>query len=220
MVNNPVKGKKSAPRNSSNREWIDSLTYPVSEQALKELRKILVRALKPALSKYVDRELDQFVEDVAQDALLKVLENIDSFRGESKLTSWAITIAIREGLTVLRRKRWQNISLNSLAGDQNEKEGGEIRSNQFSSNDPSPDDSAHTTIVMDQIMQIIGEELSEKQKMAMVAVKIHDMPMTAVADKMGVKRNALYKLLYDARKSLKARMKQKGINPETLLQSM
>ncbi|MDZ7690262.1 MAG: hypothetical protein U5K69_03735 [Balneolaceae bacterium] len=38
-------------------------------EPLQNLANTLIQGLKPALSKYVDRELDQFVEDVAQDAL-------------------------------------------------------------------------------------------------------------------------------------------------------
>lgn len=77
------KTDKKAPY--TNEEWVELLSEPPNEQAVQELRNYLVRGLKPALSKYVDRELDQFVEDVAQDALLKVLDNIHSFRGERNL---------------------------------------------------------------------------------------------------------------------------------------
>ena len=95
----------------TNEEWVKALSQPVDERAVALLRRKLIQGLKPALHKYVDRELDQFVEDVAQDALLKILDNIDSFRGESKLLTWAMKIAVREGLTELRLKRYDDSSL-------------------------------------------------------------------------------------------------------------
>src|SRR6056297_3221860 len=107
------RGKEEASY-ETNEEWVEALSQPVDEQAVELLRKQLIQGLKPALHKYVDRELDQFVEDVAQDALLKVLDNIDSFRGESKLLTWAMKIAVREGLTELRLKRYDDISIEDL----------------------------------------------------------------------------------------------------------
>jgi len=54
------------------------LSAPADETAIAELRQILVRGLKPALHQYVDYELDQFAEDIAQDALLKILANLET----------------------------------------------------------------------------------------------------------------------------------------------
>ena len=120
----------------TNAEWVRALSHPVDEKAVKLLRKKLIRGLKPALYKYVDRELDQFIEDVAQDAMLKILDNIDSFRGESKLTTWAMTIAVREGLTELRLKRYNDISLENLKPDDDNRE---VFSMKVAGHEPQPD---------------------------------------------------------------------------------
>ena len=39
------------------------------------------------------------LEDFVQDALLKILAALDTFRGESLFTTWAQNIAVRVGLT-------------------------------------------------------------------------------------------------------------------------
>jgi RNA polymerase sigma-70 factor, ECF subfamily len=51
------------------------------------------------------------VEDFAQEALIKIMANLDSFRGESRFTTWAQKIAVRVAFTELRRLRWQDVSL-------------------------------------------------------------------------------------------------------------
>ena len=63
-----------------------------SDLALADLRAFLVRGLGFALSNRSDVD-DQILEDFVQDALLKILENLGSFRGESRFTTWAQKIA-------------------------------------------------------------------------------------------------------------------------------
>ncbi len=207
------KGKKSY---DTNEEWILALTEPVNEHAVAQLRDILIRGLKPALHKYVDRELDQFVEDVAQDALLKILGKIDSFRGESKLITWAMKIAVREGLTELRLKRYEDISINDPEADNDSRE----MSSNFTSNEPQPDRLAHESQLMEIMMRIINEELTEKQKMAIQGIMIDDLPPEVVTEQIGINRNALYKLVYDARLKLKNRFEQEGFDTEEMLNSL
>jgi len=43
------------------------------------------------------------------------------------------------------------------------------------------------------------------------------MPLEAIADRMGTNRNALYKLLYEARKRLKRRMETEKLSAEDVL---
>jgi len=209
------KTKKSPPY--SNKEWVELLTEPADERAVAELRKYLVRGLKPALSKYVDRELDQFVEDVAQDALLKVLEHVHTFRGESKLTTWAMKIAVREGLTVLRRKRWDNISIEDLKGPNADDDSGEIFSETFSTDSPSPEMSTAQKMMLEKVHDIIENVLTDKQRKVITALMIHDLPISVVAEQMNTNRNNLYKLVYDARKKLKNEFELQGIDPEEML---
>lgn len=204
----------------SNQEWVELLAPPTDERAVTELRKILVRGLKPALSSYVDRELDQFVEDVAQDALLKVIDNVQSFRGESKLTTWAMKIAVREGLTVLRRKRWDNISIEDLKGPKADDDSGEIFSETFATQGPSPEMTTAQKMVLEQVEEIIDKILTEKQRSVMTALMIQGLPVTIVADQMDTNRNNIYKLLYDARKKLKNEFEIQGINPKQMLEEL
>ena len=91
----------------SNQKWLEMLRGPQREQALADLRALLMRGLRAALAghrKITEGDLDDFV----QDALVRILDALDSFRGESRFTTWAHKIAIRVALTELRRRRWRD----------------------------------------------------------------------------------------------------------------
>jgi RNA polymerase sigma-70 factor (ECF subfamily) len=45
------------------------------------------------------------------------------------------------------------------------------------------------------------------------------MPVAEVATRMGMKRNALYKLMHDARVRLKARLAVEGLSAQDVLES-
>jgi len=203
-----------------NDDWVKSLSSPPDEKVVAELRQILIQGLKPALHKYVDRELHQFAEDTVQDAMLKILDKVHTFRGESKFVSWAMKIAVREGLSELRRKKWKDISLQDLAGSGSGKESSEINAMEFSSNGPDPERVTHENIVLEKVMEIIDNELSDRQKLAIKALMIQGMSMTVVAEQMAVNRNALYKLVHDARVKLKRRMEAEGMDPDEILNRM
>ena len=81
------------------------------EAAIQQLRIYLVKGLKASLYNYVDRDLDDFIEDIAQDSILIILNKYDTLRGNNKFTTWAMKIAVRECYSELRKKRYEDISL-------------------------------------------------------------------------------------------------------------
>lgn len=209
------RGKKKKSY-STNDEWVQALSPPPEEEAINQLRNYLVKGLKKALYKNIDRDLGQFVEDITQDSLLKILDNVDSFRGESRFTTWAMKIAIREGYTELRKKRYQDISLQDYSHfDPEEKSAVEIKEEQA-----EPDQITHESMMVQKVMKIMDEELTEKQKKVIEYLMIEQIPMTVVAERMGSNRNAIYKLVHDARVKLKNRLEVEGINPEEMLHNM
>ena len=97
----------------TNEEWLAALRGPEQEEALADLRTFLVRGLGYALANRSDVD-DQVREDFAQEALLKILNGLDTFRGESRFTTWAQKIAVNVAFTELRRRRWQDTSLEAI----------------------------------------------------------------------------------------------------------
>ena len=84
---------------------------------------------------------------------------------------------------------------------------------------PTPEVSTERSELIAQVTKIITEELTEKQRNAIIAILIHGMPVEEVANRMGMTRNALYKLLHDARLRLKQRMAENGLTPDEVLAS-
>jgi len=208
---------KQQPR--TNDQWVQDLSTPgpQQEEALADLRQTLVRGLGYALAKYTNvRESD--LEDFGQDALLKVLAGLQSFRGQSRFTTWAQKIAVHTAFTELRRRRWRDVSFEAVTAPPDAED-----TVAFFAPDALVDSSTDTeqqTIqneMLDVLRRVITEELTDKQRQALVAVRFYGMPMTEVARRMDTNPNALYKLLFDARKRLKQRILAKGLSPEDIL---
>jgi RNA polymerase sigma-70 factor (ECF subfamily) len=204
----------------TNSEWLDDLKSdgPGMEDALTDLRSVIVKGLPYALSKWLsptDPGFDDLVEEVAQETLLRVLSHKDTFEGRSKFTTWVQKIAVRLAITELRRKRWQDTSLDGLL----EAEGTSVGPRLMVDPSPSPELTTEQSELMDSVQRLIDEELTEKQRKALVAIRVHGMPIEEVARRMEMTRNAVYKLLHDARNRLKKTMEEEGLSPEDVLAS-
>ncbi|MFD2530856.1 RNA polymerase sigma factor [Gracilimonas halophila] len=208
------RGKSS--RSYSNEEWIESLSPPPDEVAIEALRNHLVIGLRSSLYKYVKRDLNDFVEDITQDSVLKILDKLETFRGESKFTTWAMKVAVREGYSELRKKRYKDISLEQYSSyDPDEKQAVEIEHEQA-----GPDQVTHESMLVQKVMKIMEEELTDNQQKVLQHLMIDQIPMTVVAEMMDSNRNAIYKLVHDARLKLKNRLEIEGIDPEEILLEM
>ncbi len=202
----------------TNAQWVTELSEPGEEQeiALSDLRAIIMRGLPYALSKWLnpsDPQFESLSEEVAQDTLLRVLDSLHTFEGRSKFTTWVHKIAVRIALTELRRMRWRDVSLDELT----ENAPGEGPRGILAAHEAGPDVIAEQSDMIEHLQRVISEELTDKQREALVATHIQGMPLEEVARRMGTNRNALYKLLHDARKRLKTRLEQEGLSPEDVL---
>jgi RNA polymerase sigma-70 factor (ECF subfamily) len=201
----------------TNEDWLIDLAAH-QEAAIEDLRQRLQRGVYYYLSR--ERSdlrdtpqdvLTQMAQDFAQDAVLRVLDNLETFRGDSKFTTWAMKIATRVAISELRRARYKDFSLENITA------GGEIMlrlapSSPFNSSPPpGPEKSAE----QDEVLKLIGrgfeEVLTDRQRLALEAVTLRGIPMDVVAQELDSNRNALYKLLHDARKKLKAYLLEEGL---------
>jgi RNA polymerase sigma-70 factor (ECF subfamily) len=193
----------------NNDQWLADLRGPKKDEALGDLRVVLVRGLRTALHGRTS-SVEPSIEDFVQEALIKILDNLDSFRGESRFTTWAHKICVRTAFAEMRRSRWRDVSLEEVIDRQEE--------SVSASTDPltDPERAATKGMILAQFRRFIDEELTEKQRTALLA-GLGGMPLEAIADRMGTNRNALYKLLHDARKRLKRRMEAENLLPQAVL---
>jgi RNA polymerase sigma-70 factor, ECF subfamily len=100
-------------RERTNEQWLTELRGPNPDGALADLYDLLVRGLGAAFGGYGGGVEANF-GDFAQEALIKITANLNSFRGESRFTTWAQKIAMNVALTELKRRRWRDVSLQEL----------------------------------------------------------------------------------------------------------
>jgi RNA polymerase sigma-70 factor (ECF subfamily) len=105
----------STRRNRADQDWVADLASSEerSEAALAELRGFLMAGLRRAFPDLA-RE-GSWIEDFAQDALLRIREKLGSYRGDSRFLTWAMSIGIRTAISELRRARWRDVSLDQMA---------------------------------------------------------------------------------------------------------
>jgi RNA polymerase sigma-70 factor (ECF subfamily) len=205
----------------TNQEWLRALKGDGIEQedALKDLRAAILRAMRSHLAAdsgyratFNPEEARQIAEDCAQQTLLTVQQKIDTFRGESRFTTWATSIAIRVLLGELRRRKWNHVSLES---SHSRRRLSESPAEGLPCRDPE------LALQQDQIWniltEIIEQELTLKQRSILVAIVFEGMPLDLLADSMGTNRDNVYKILHDARKRLKRCLTRRGLTQEEIL---
>jgi RNA polymerase sigma-70 factor (ECF subfamily) len=202
-----------------NQAWLDDLraTGQQQDRALSDLRDILLRILPNALSRWLSPDsghFDAFLEDVTQDTLLRVLDRLDSFAGRSKFTTWVYTIAIRIAMNELRLRKWSEVSLEFLEEGQ---EPESMPSERFAAAVVNPEEALEQKDAMQLLQHFMYQELSVRQRSVMMAISVQGLPMDVVAERMNSNRNAIYKMMHDARLKLKRRLEREGLPPEELM---
>ena len=202
----------------TNEAWLSDLRNNGTEReaALEDLRAIIQKGLPYALSRWLSPDQPQFgalIDEVTQETLLRVLDQLDSFEGRSQFTTWVHKIAVRIALTELRRKRWRDASLDELT----ENEDLPPPPGLLADPQAGPEVSAERSDMLIRVRRIIDEELTERQRQALILLGVQDMPMEDAARRLKTNRNALYKLLHDARLRLKRRLSMEDITPNEVL---
>ncbi|MEW5829961.1 MAG: sigma-70 family RNA polymerase sigma factor [Chloroflexota bacterium] len=201
----------------TNEEWIADLRAGGERQAqaLEDLRAIILRGLPYAIAGRLDPnspESEALTEEIAQETLMRVLEYLDTFEGRSQFTTWAHKIAVRAALTELRRVRWREVPLPEMEVD----EEGDASYRELPDSRANPEVQMTRKDLMRRVQRIIAEELTDKQRQALTAT-MEGFPLEEAAQRLGMNRNALYKLLHDARLRLKKRMEKEGLTPQEVL---
>ena len=184
-----------------NKEWVARLTADdgCRNEAIGELRTILIRGLNATCGDRLGGKLQ--VDDVVQDALIKILDKLDTFEGRSKFTTWAMTITIRTAYSALRRRHFRDVSIESLSSDSMQFEPIAVAED--------TDNKESQTMILRKLKELIKTSLTEKQRNATYC-SLNGMPAEVFAEKTGSTRNAVYKLLHDARSKLRRGFEHAG----------
>ena len=173
-------------------DWLDE-SHPEREQAVEELRTYLVRGLRAALTP--KGATAEFCEDIAQDSIIKILAKKDTFEGRSKFTTWAMSIAIRTGISAFRRRHFKDVSLDQITDDG-------LKFDPADMAQGNPEDGLDREAILQKLQELIENDLTEKQR-TVVRALLGGMPVEEIATRTDSNRNAVYKLFHDARQRLK-----------------
>ena len=192
-------------------DWPSRLRSPnveVRNQAIEELRKLIVRGLARSLSHRYGGRVD--AEDIAQISMLKILESLDSFAGRSKFETWAMAIATRIGISELRRRYYRTVSLGALSDQDG------FQFEVISQSDPESGEKEELQLVIQVLHRLIEETLSDRQRTVIRGV-LTGLAIEVIAERLSSNRNAIYKLAHDARLKIKLGFEEAGISSNEIL---
>lgn len=190
-----------------NKEWATRLrsTGDVREQAVADLRDILMAGLAATCKKRYNGRIQ--LEDAVQSTLIKILSKLDSFEGRSKLTTWAMAIGVRTAISEMRHRHFKDVLIGELLWDG-------IRFEPEAKPDRSEHENERASVLA-KLQDLIETELSAKQNMAIHSM-LQGIPIEVLAEKTGSNRNAVYKLIHDARGKLKKGFERAGYQAEDI----
>ncbi|HEX8855028.1 MAG TPA: sigma-70 family RNA polymerase sigma factor [Thermoleophilaceae bacterium] len=201
-----VSGERSV-RDDESAAWVEALSGggPRQQEALDRLHALLLRAARFEIARRRSSgDLDDIAHEAADDALVAIMGKLDSFRGDSRFTTWAYKFALLEAGVKLRRRAWEGREVPL------EEEGwarlSDVRS--------SPARSTETSELIDALTCAIRDELSPHQRSVLIALTLNDVPIDVLAERLATTRGALYKTLHDARKKLRTQLAASGFETE------
>lgn len=182
--------------------WIDGLRARSSRavQALHDRVRAGLGAAFGGRADVSDADLDDFV----QDAVLRTLERLDSFRGESAFSTWAMAIAVRSSLTSLRRRRWTQPSLEDFAQPLDRRDSSAA---------------GERSELISLLRDAIDAELTARQRQVLTA-ELDGVPTVVLAEQLSTTPGAIYKITHDARKKLKRALERAGVDARSVAETL
>ncbi|MFL5831740.1 MAG: RNA polymerase sigma factor [Solirubrobacteraceae bacterium] len=191
-----------AASDAEDRAWLQALRATGSERELAagRLHALLLRAARFELGRrrhLLDargERIDDLAVQSADNALAAILTKLDSFRFESRFTTWAYKFAILEASVAARRRAWQE---RELPVDPH-------AWSRLSTRAVDPAEDLATRERLRQATAAIRTELSPHQREVLTALVFAEVPIDVLAERLNTTRGALYKTLHDARRRLRA----------------
>jgi RNA polymerase sigma-70 factor, ECF subfamily len=183
--------------------WLRALAGdgPRREAALARLHEMLVRIARGEAARRGPRlritgpELDDLAYQAAADALMAVTGKLGQFRGESRFTTWAYRFVIFEVSAKIGRHFWRHPAV-PLGAEQWERLPARFGF------DPARE--AEWRDLAAAVRRVVDTELTPRQREVFVAIVVNGVPLDALVVSLGSSRNAIYKVMFDARRKLRA----------------
>ena len=191
-------------------EWLRRLSPGEGvrrEEAEAELHARLLRialaevSRRSASTPVTGPELTDVAHQAADDAMLAILAKLGGFRGESRFMTWAYRFVILEVSGKLGRHYWRNSPVMLDAGQW------ERLPDRLGID---PEQHAESAAILAEVRRLVEDELTEHQRRIFVAIVVDEIPADALAARLGLQRNAIYKVIFDARRKIRRALVAKG----------
>jgi RNA polymerase sigma-70 factor, ECF subfamily len=194
---------------SESAEWLRALadTGRRQEEALARLYALLVRIARGEVQRrgpqlrITGPELEDLARQAAADAMLAITANVGQFRGESRFTTWAYKFVILEVSSKVERHFWRRRAV-VLDAD-----GWDRLPDRFGFD---PAEQAEWRDLLAALQRAVDTELTPRQRQVFVAIVLNHVPLDALVIELGSTRNAIYKMMFDARRKLWAALAANG----------
>jgi RNA polymerase sigma-70 factor, ECF subfamily len=209
---NAVQLARPAPRelDAESASWLCRLTSAAPAERQAAERELHDRLLRIALAEVRRRssrtpvtgpELDDVAHQAAGDAMLAMLGKLAEFRGESRFTTWAYKFVILEVSSKLGRHYWRNppVELDAAQWERLPDRLG-----------LDPHQHAEAACILAEVRHVVDSELTAHQRRIFTAIVVDGIPLDALADKLKLQRNAIYKVIFDTRRKIRRALVAKG----------
>jgi RNA polymerase sigma-70 factor, ECF subfamily len=190
-------------------QWVRALSACGAEQdgAVARLHEALLRVARAELARRGGQlrisgpELDDLAHQAAADAIIAIIAKVGQFRGDSRFTTWAYRFVLLEVSAKVGRHFWRQPPVPMDAGDW----------------DQLPDrlglDPAREAEWRDLALALrraVEQELTEHQRRIFTALVVDGVSLDALVARLGTRRGAIYKTMFDARRKLRASLVANG----------
>jgi RNA polymerase sigma-70 factor, ECF subfamily len=190
-------------------EWLQALTDTGlrREAALAQLHERLLRIARREAARRGPRlaisgpELDDVAHQAAADALLAITAKLGQFRGESRFTTWAYAFVMFEVSAKIGRHFWRHpvVPLGAEDWDRLPARFG-----------CDPAQQAEWRDLFAALRRAVDTDLTARQREVFIAIVLNDIPLDTLVIALASSRNAIYKMLFDARRKLRTALAANG----------
>ena len=157
--------------------------------------------------------------DVTQDAMVKIVEHINDFRGQSNISTWMVRIAMNLSFSHLRKRRSRRTtSLDdgnaTTTGSHGNDQSTPLRQQLADTREPPPDSRVQQSEMVNQLFTALND-LQDDLRAVLVLRDIDQMDYHHIADVLSIPVGTVKSRLFRARLALRQQMVQCTTPPAT-----
>jgi RNA polymerase sigma-70 factor (ECF subfamily) len=191
--------------------WVAALTGDDEERhaAQGRLHGLLLRVAlhelgrRAAAAEITGPERADLAHQATADAMLAILAKLPEFRGESRFTTWAYKFVVLEVSSKLGRHYWRRPSTRAVHLEDERWERFEDTMGLH------PEQHAEGRDLAAAVRRAV-DALTDHQRELFVAIVVDGVPLDAMVERLGTNRNAIYQVIFGARRKIRAALVAEG----------